>query len=58
MAQERKKREMSVLQASSLRELICKVNEINFNDTGQEILKEDIVGIQNLDGMYFLIYYK
>ena len=51
--------ELAVLQASSLRELVDKVNQVNSaNAVGPRILKENIVDIMDLDGTFFLLYFK
>lgn len=52
------KKEMAVLYASSLRDLVKSVNAIN-RTSKEQILKEDIVTItKDDDGIYFLVYYK
>ena len=51
--------ELAVLQASSLRELVDRVNQVNsVNAVGPRILKENIVDIMDLDGTFFLLYFK
>jgi hypothetical protein len=52
------KKELAVLQANSLRDLLTQVNNINSKDGGKPILKEDIVQIIDRDGALFLIYYR
>lgn len=48
---------MSVIQASSLRELVDTVNDNN-KENNTPILREDIVSLLNKEGTYFLIYFK
>lgn len=50
------KKELAVLQAHSLRELISQVNSIN-NGEGT-LCKEDIVQIIKEDETFFLLYFK
>lgn len=52
-----KKEKMTVLQAFSLRELVENVNNINVSST-DKILKDDIVALYNMEGTWFLVYYK
>lgn len=52
------KKEIACLQAGSYRELVSKVNEINFSDSGHKILKDDIVSISKENGIVILIYYR
>lgn len=54
---------LSVLQASSLRELVETVNSVNRlpssgTEYSQPILREDIVDILKEDGTYFLLYFR
>lgn len=54
-----KQQELAVLQASSVRELVDRVNSYNTaNAVGPRILKENIVDILNIDDTYFLLYFK
>lgn len=48
---------MTVLQSFSLRELVGNVNSINTSST-DKILKDDIVALYNMEGTWFLVYYK
>jgi len=48
---------LNVLQSSSLRELIERVNSINSN-SDNPILKEDIVTIMNVNETFVMLYYK
>lgn len=52
-----KKEKMAVLQAFSLRELVENVNNINSSST-DKILKDDIAALYNMEGTWFLVYYK
>lgn len=48
---------LSVIQASSLRELVEMVNEHN-NQGGEPIQKEDVVTILKENEAYFMLYYR
>lgn len=52
------KRQMSFMQAYSLRELIDRVNAHNENDPAHPILKGDVVEILKEEGTFILLYYK
>lgn len=57
MSSSSKKDKMTVLQSFSLRELVGNVNSINTSST-DKILKDDIVALYNMEGTWFLVYYK
>lgn len=58
MPQDKEKKELAIIQARSLRDLLNQVNEINFNDSKPTIRKDDIIGLQRIDDTFFLLYFK
>ncbi len=52
------KTHIDYIQASSLRELLERVNYINDKYPDHSILKDDIVSIQKGEDNYILLYYK
>lgn len=52
------KKQLAVLQAHSLRELISQVNMVNSSEREEPILREDIVKVFKEDETFFLLYYK
>jgi len=58
MPQKKEKKELAIIQAHSLRDLLNQVNEVNFNDSKPTIMRDDIIGLQKIDDTYFLLYFR
>lgn len=54
--EERRKTELDIIQADTLRGIIQAVNSINEN--GGDITSADIVKLEKIDGTYFLMYFR
>lgn len=50
--------ELTYIQGLSVRDLVEKVNSVNFVSNESPILKENIVGIVKEGDSFFLVYYK
>lgn len=55
---EETKKHLTYIQASSLRELIERVNTFNHYSPEKSILKDDIVEILKEEGTFILLYYE
>ena len=52
------KKEVNILQSSTLSGIVAGINKINAEEGGTFILKDDILSLQQVEGTWILLYYK